>query len=75
MRLNEASRYEFVGKWMETETTTQSKFPTGGKAILEQILALKERNESERAALWESQSAIKVDKLTIWVRSFEKEKL
>ena len=29
---------ELVGKSMETETTTWSEFPNGGKAIVEQIL-------------------------------------
>ena len=33
------------------------------------------RNKSKRAGLWESQSGIQVGKLTIWVRSFEIEKL
>ena len=62
-------------KSMETETTTWSEFPNGRKAIVEQILASEERNKSKRAGLWESQSGIRVGKLTIWVRSFEIEKL
>ena len=33
------------------------------------------RNKSKKAGLWESQSAIRVGKVTIWVRSFEIEKL
>ena len=33
------SCFEFIGKSMETETTTSSEFPNGGKAIAEQILA------------------------------------
>ena len=60
---------------MEAQTTTWSEFPNGGKAIVEQILASEERNKSKRAGLWESQSGIRVGKLTIWVRSFEIEKL
>ena len=56
---------------METETTTWSEFHSGGKAIVEQILVSLERNKSKRAGLWESQSGIHVEKLTIWVRSFE----
>ena len=72
---NEAFRYEFDGKSMETETTTWSEFPNGGKAIVEQILASEEINKSKRAGLWESQSGIQVGKLTIWVRSFIIEKL
>ena len=60
---------------METEKTAWSEFPNGGKAIVEQILASEERNKSKRAGLWESQSGIRVGKLTIWVRSFEIEKL
>ena len=53
----------------------ESQFPNGGKAIAEQILASEEINKSKRAGLWESQSGIQVGKLTIWVRSFEIEKL
>ena len=39
---------------METETTTSSEFPNGGKAIVEQILASEERNNSKWAGLLES---------------------
>ena len=60
------------GKSMEIETITWSEFPNGGTAIVEQILASVERNQSKRAGLWESQSGIQVGKLTIWVRSFDK---
>ena len=49
--------------------STWSEFANGKKAIVEQILTSKERIKSRRAGLWESQSA---SKLTIWVRSFEK---
>ena len=59
---------------METETTT-SEFPNGGKAIVEQILVSEEINKSKIAGLWESQSGIRVEKLTIWVKSFEIEKI
>ena len=38
--------------------------------IVEQITS-EERNKSKRARLWESQSGIRVGKLTTWVRSFE----
>ena len=69
MRWNGASRCEFDGKSMETETTTWSEFPNGGKAIVEQILASEERNKSKRAGLWKSQSGIQEGKLTIWVSS------
>ena len=69
------SHCEYDGKSMETETTTWSEFPNGRKAIVEQILASEEINKSKRAGLWESQSGIRVGKLTIWVRSFEIEKL
>ena len=75
MQWNGASCCKFNGKSMETETTTWSEFPNGGKAIAEQILASEEINKSKRAGLWESQSGIRVGKLTIWVRSFEIEKL
>ena len=60
---------------METETTTWSEFPNGGKATVEQILRLEEINKSKGARLWESQSGIHIWKLTNWVRSFEVEKL
>ena len=61
----------YNGKSMETETTT-SEFLNGGKAIVEQILASEERKKFKRAELWESQSGIWVEKLTIWVSSFGK---
>ena len=63
--------YEFDGKSMETETTTWSEFPNEGKPIVEQILASEERNKSKKSGIWESQSGIRVGKLTIWARSFE----
>ena len=67
---NGASHCEYDGESMETATTTWSEFLNGGKAIVEQIL-----KSEERAGLWESQSGIRVGRLTIWVRSFEIEKL
>ena len=57
------------------ETTTWSEFCNGGKDSVKQILASEEINKSKRAGLWESQSGIGLGKLTIWVRSFEREKL
>ena len=33
---------------METETTTWSEYPNGGKAIVDQILASEERNPKEQ---------------------------
>ena len=60
---------------MKAETTFWSEFPNGGKAIVEDILASEERNESRKAGLWESQSEIQVGKLDIWVKSFEIQKL
>ena len=45
------SRFEFVGKLMETTTTSWSTFPDGGKAIVEQILVSDEINKSKRAGL------------------------
>ena len=75
MRWNEAFRYEYDGKSMETEPKTWSEFHNWGKAIVEQILMSEERNNSKRAGLWESQSGIQVGKLSIWVRSFEIEKI
>ena len=56
---------------METETTTWSEFPSGGKAIVEEIPVSEERNKSKRAGPWESQSRMQGGKLTIWVRSLE----
>ena len=53
---------EFDRKSMETKTLTWTKFPTGDKAIVLQILASEERNTSKRAGLWESQSGIWVGK-------------
>ena len=73
MRWNGASCYEFDGKSIETETW--SGFSNGGKAIVKHILASEERKKPKRAGLLESQSGIRVGKLTIWVRSFEIEKL
>ena len=55
----------------QTEITTWSEFRNGGKAIVEKIIALEERNKNKKAGLWESQSGIRVGKLTIGVRSFE----
>ena len=75
MQWNGASCCEFDGKSMETETTTWSEFPNGGKAIVEQILASEERKKSKRAGLWEPQSEMWEGKLTIWPRSLETEKL
>ena len=62
---------EFDGKSMETKTLTWPEFPKGNKAIVEQILASEEINQSKRAGLWELQFGIRVEKLTIWVNSFE----
>ena len=73
--MKEGISFEFIEKPMETETTTWSKFPNGGTFIVEQILLSEERNKSKRVGLWESQSRIQVGKLTIWVRSFEMQKL
>ena len=75
MQWNVASHCEFDENSIETETTTWSNFPSGGKAIAEQILASEEINKSKRVGLWESQSEIWVGKLFTWVRSFETEKL
>ena len=44
-----ASHFKFDRKSTETETTTRSEFPNGGKAILEQILVSKEINKSKRS--------------------------
>ena len=52
---DEASRFEFDGKSVETETTTGSEFLDRGKAIVEQILTSEDRNKSKGAGC-ESQS-------------------
>ena len=54
MQWNRTSRFEFVGKSMETETTW-SEFPNGGKGIVQQVLVPeKEINPKEQD--WESHS-------------------
>ena len=53
-KLCNASHCEFVGKLMETGTTTWSEFPKGGRATVEQILASEEINKSKRTGEWES---------------------
>ena len=55
----------FDGKSMETVTTTLLEFLNERKAIVEQILASEEINQSKRAGLFESQSGTRVRKLTI----------
>ena len=49
MQWNGASRCEYDGKSMKTETW--SEFPNRQKAIVEQILASEEINKSKRAGL------------------------
>ena len=53
MQWNGASHCQYDRKSIETETTTWSEFPNGGKAIVEQILASEEVNKSKRVGLWE----------------------
>ena len=45
---NLASCFKFIGKSMESETTTWSEFSNGGKFIVEQILASGEINKSKK---------------------------
>ena len=61
MQWNRASHCEYDGKSSETETTTWSEFPNGGKAFVEQILASEEINKSKRAGRWESQPGIQAE--------------
>ena len=75
MEWNGASHSEYDGKSMETETTKWSEFPNGRKAIVEQIVVSEEIDNSKRAGLWKPQPGIRVVKLTIWLNSFEIEKL
>ena len=51
MQWNKASHCEFDRKSMETETTTWSRFPNEGKAIVEQTVASEERKKSKQAGL------------------------
>ena len=51
MRWDGVSHYEFDRKSMKTETTTLSEFPSGVKAIVEQILASEKRNKSKTVEL------------------------
>ena len=46
--MKQASCFQFIEKSMETETTTWSEFPNGGKAIGEQILVSEEINPREQ---------------------------
>ena len=62
-----ASLFAIEGRSMETEITTISEFPNGRKATVEQILVSEEISKFKRIRLRESQSAIRVGKLTIWV--------
>ena len=73
--INRASHCKFHRKSMQTEATKWSELPKGGRTIVEQILVSKESKKSKRARLRESQSGMLVRKLTIWVRSFEIERL
>ena len=70
----EVSLFDFEAKSMETETTAWSEFSNGGKPIPKQMLGSVEKKKSKRAGLWESQSEIQGEKLTIWVRLLETEK-
>ena len=65
---------ELDGKSMETKTRTWSEFPYGGKTIVEQILVSDEKINSRSRTVRVTVS-IQVEKLTIWVRSLEREKL
>ena len=73
MKWNKICCCGFDEKSLETETTTWSEFPSGGKEIVEQMLASKEINPYEQDC--ENQSGIQVGKLTILVRLLEIEKL
>ena len=73
--MKQVSWCAYDGKSMESEKTICSEFPNGEKAIVEKMLASGEINKSKRAWLRESESGIQVGMLTIWVRSFEIEKL
>ena len=72
---NGKSPLECKWKAVEAETIIRSEFPNGGKATLEKILAPEEIDKPKRAGMWESQWGIQVVKLTVWVKTFEVEKL
>ena len=48
---NSALFFEFIGKPIETETTTWQEFCNGGEANVEQILASEEINKYKRSGL------------------------
>ena len=58
--MKRASPFEFDGRSMETETTTWSKSPYGGKTIveqIEQIIAWEVRNPKEQDSESHSQGS------------------
>ena len=65
--------FQWNQNWDQNDQVSQ--LFSRGKAILEQILTSEEINKSKRAILWQPQPGIQVGMLTIWVRSFEIEKL
>ena len=56
--------FEFEKKSTETERTKWLEFFNDGKAIVEQIPGLENKNKSKRAGLRESQSGIQVGQVT-----------
>ena len=70
MQWNGASCCEFDFRSMESETTTWSEFRNGRKAIVEQIIASKERDKSKRAGLWELQYGNHLSKV-VWDRKIK----
>ena len=70
MQWNGASCCEFDFQSMESETTTWSEFRNGRKAIVEQIIASKERDKSKRAGLWELQYGNHLSKV-VWVHQVD----
>ena len=52
-------------KSIETEITTSSELPNGGKATVEKILVSQLINKAKRPGLQKSQSRIQVGKLSI----------
>ena len=49
-------------------TITWSEFPDQGKATIEEILGPEVKKKSQRTELWEPQSGIHEETLTIWER-------
>ena len=74
MRWNRASHCEIDKKSMETETTTWSEFPNGGKAIAEQTPASKKKkkkvqnSKTGRITVWDPSREVNHLSMVMWDR-------